>query len=444
MARRRTAARGRRTGGRFMTDIRMAAERGPHWSASAMLALVTLFALVALIWAALARIDQVTIGTGRVIPSRELQVVQSVDGGVVTEILVRQGESVRQGQPLLRLDPTRATATYGSDRASYLGLIAAQARLRAELEGQEPVFPQEVRDEAPSIVSSETALFRGRKTELRSEIDVLRRQRDQRRQEVAELQSRLSNLRGQLTHTRGQLRIAEESVAAGLISQMELLQRRRDVADLTGQIESTRLAIPRARAAIQEADQRIEERTERFRSEALDRLNEIEVELAALGSSIKAQRDMVDRTEVRSPVDGTVNSLAVNTVGGVVKPGETVVEVVPEDDSLLVEARIRPSDVAFLHPGQSAKVRITAFDFAVYGSLTGELERISADTIVDDQGDSFYEIQVRTAETFRDRDDRPLPIRPGMVAEVNIVTGTQTVLDYVMNPIIRVQGRAFQ
>jgi adhesin transport system membrane fusion protein len=229
-----------------------------------------------------------------------------------------------------------------------------------------------------------------------------------------------------------------------VVSKVELLQLEREVNDLAGELESTRLAVPRIEAALQEAERRIDERRLNFRAEAQRELTAVQAEATALAEAITAAADQVKRTAVRSPVRGTIKRLLVTTVGGVVQPGEDLVEIVPLEDSLLVEAQVRPADIAFLHPGQPAKVKVTAYDFSIYGGLDGVVEEISADTITDDRGESFYRIRVRTAENALEHNGRTLPIIPGMTTQVDILTGEKTVMDYLLKPILKAKERALR
>lgn len=423
-------------------DSWAAAKRRPHWAASAVIYAAVAFVVAFVVWAAYAQIDQVVSGAGRVIPSGQVRVVQNLEGGIVREILVRDGDAVAEGDVLLQLDPTRATASFRGDRAEFLGLSASRARLNAEIEGTSPDYPQVVRDEAPHLIASENALMRGRRAELDASVDILRRQVEQRRQELREFESRASSLARGVALAEEELRITEPNVAAGVTSRVELLRLQRDATELRGDLQETRLSIPRARSALAEAQRRVTERGETFRAEALDRLSAIEVQLAARTEDLVALEDQVKRTAVRAPVDGIVSALAVNTIGEVVQPGAKLAEIVPGAETLLIEARIRPEDIAFLFPGQTASVKVTAYDFTIYGDLRGAVERIGADAVTPEDGDPFYRIQVRTDRNHLGSVNEPLPIIAGMTAVVDVRTGETTVLDTLLNPVLRVRDRA--
>lgn len=420
------------------------AARKPHWAASAMVFAAAGFVLVFGLWASIAEIDQVVSGGGRVIPSGQIRVVQNLEGGIVREILVRDGDVVEEGQVLLRLDPTQAQASFRGDRAEYLGLIASRARLQAQAQGGQPDFPPEVAREAPHLITSEQALLRGRRAELDSSVDILERQVQQRREELRELESRARSLADTVSLVEQELAITEPNVAAGITSRVELLRLQREATEARGELRETGIAVTRARSAISEAQRRVVERRETFAAEALTELSAIEIQLSSRQEGLVALEDRVTRREVRAPVAGVVNALAVNTIGEVVQPGQKLAEVVPAAETLLIEARIRPEDIAFLYGGQSASVKITAYDFAIYGDLEGEVESIGADAVTPETGDSYYRVRVRTSDSFFDDNARALPILPGMTAVVDIRTGSTTVLKALLNPVLRVQERALR
>ena len=305
-------------------------------------------------------------------------------------------------------------------------------------------FDPEIMTEAPGVAQSEGALYRARKEALQSELEILRSQAAQREQELTELATRLGQLERSHALALEELEITEPLAASRVVSRVQLLRLEREVNDLAGELEATRLAVPRVEAALREATRRIDERQLSFRAEAQRELTAVQAEAAALQEVITAEADMLSRTEVRSPVRGTVKQLFVNTVGGVIQPGADLVEIVPLEDNLLVEAKVRPADIAFLRPGQPAVVKVTAYDFAIYGGLDAVVEDISADTITDERGESFYRVRVRTHESALHEAGEPLPIIPGMTTQVDILTGEKTVLDYLLKPILRAKERALR
>ena len=426
----------------FAAEVTAARIQGPRAVAILLLFGVVLFFVAAVAWAWWAEIDEVTRGQGTVIPSSQVQVIQNLEGGILKEILVREGEMVEAGQILLRIDDTGFAASLGEQQAARYSLMGQMARLTAESEGGALEFPPELMAEARQLAVNERKLFNARRADLKSQLGILRQQMDQRKQELTELRGQLKQNRSGLVLLEEELQMTEPLVRNGVVPKINLLRLRREVNDLEGLIQSTILALPRAKSAVQEASRRIEERYLNSRSEALRELNAVKAEFAQVEQSILAARDRVVRTDLRSPVRGIVKQLNISTIGGVVMPGMNLMEVVPLDDTLLVEARVLPADVAFLKPGQEATVKLTAYDFAIYGGLPATLERISADTIVDERGDSYYQIIVRTDKSELVHQGKVLPIIPGMVASVDILTGRKTVLDYLLKPILKARNRA--
>lgn len=430
----------------FMPAVHAATRSGARPTAYLLLFIIALFFVVFLSWANVATLDEVTRGDGTVIPSSQIQVVQNLEGGIVAGISVREGEVVDKDQILIRIDQTQAAAGYRESRAKYLSLLAAVARLKAEVDGTEVAFPGEVLDGAPHVAADELSLFASRRSGLKTDLSILRRQEDQRRQELVELRGRLVRLKESYQLVSEELKIIEPLVADGVVSKVELLRLRREANNIKGDREATRLAIPRASSALREATGRIEERKISLRTESLQELNLRSAELAVVAETIASGKDRAFRADVRSPVHGTVKQILVSTVGGVIRPGQELVEIVPLEDTLLIEARIRPADIAFLRPGQDATVKITAYDFSIYGGLKAKVEHISADTIEDEQqkGETFYRIRLRTDRAYLGTEQDPLPIIPGMTASVDILTGEKTVLDYLLKPVLKVRERALR
>jgi adhesin transport system membrane fusion protein len=402
-----------------------------------------LFFVIMLSWASIAEIDEVTKGEGKVIPSSQVQIVQNLEGGILSEIMIREGETVRKNQVMLRIDDTRFSSSLRESRLQFLSLQARSARLLAEANDEDSfVIPADVVKEAPHIGEQERELFASRRSELFSGIGILKQQLAQRKQEVAELQAKEKQLARSLALAQKELDISRPLIEKGAISEIQILRLERQVADLQGELDTMQLAIPRIRYAKEEAEQKINESGLRFRNQSRSEYNTLRAELDQLGESNVALKDRVMRTAVRSPVRGTVKQLLINTVGGVIQPGAELVEIVPLEDTLLIEAKIRPQDIAFLRPGQNATIKFTAYDFAIYGGLTADVEHISADTIADEKGDSFYQVRLRTDRNYLGAASNPLPIIPGMIAEVDVLTGKKTILDYLLKPVLRAKERA--
>lgn len=395
---------------------------------------------VLLLWSAFAVLDEVTRGEGKVIPSRQIQILQSLDGGIVSEILAREGQTVKVGDLLLKVDPTRMVSSLRENQSQYLALLAKGARLRALAEGSRFSPPDEVVKQAPEIVEQERSLYESRRAELDATIGVARQQSAQRSQELVSVRARREQASQSYTLTAKELEMTRPLVRTGAVSDVELLRLERDVARYRGERDSANSDIPRLESAVAESARKIQEVELTFRNTARSELSEVNAKLNALSEGSTALEDRVKQTEIRSPVNGTVKQLKVNTVGGVVQPGKDVIELVPSDDALLLEARVLPRDIAFLRPGQKALVKFTAYDFAVYGGLDATLEQIGADSVVDEKGNAFFVVKVRTLSNTIGQ--QKLPIIPGMVAEVDILTGKKTVLSYLLKPILRAKAKA--
>lgn len=408
-----------------------------------LLAVIAFFATF-LVWAAWAELDEVTRGEGKVIPSKQIQVIQNLEGGILAELFVREGQIVEEGQVLLRIDNIRAESDYREKRARYLSLMAAVGRLQAEIEDAKLVFPPEVLSEAREVAEKEAMLFASRQEHLDKEVQILRSQAQQREQELKELETKLGQYERSLELAREELRLAEPAARRGDMSQSVFIKLQREVNDLRGAVEATRASIVRVRAAVREANQKVERAYSSFRSQAQEELTQKAAELAGIREIVQAGADRVRRTEVRAPLRGTIKQIKINTIGGVVQPGQDILEIVPLEDTLLLEAHIRPSDIAFVRPGLNATVKITAYDYSIYGDLKGVVEDISADTITNERGESFYRVRVRTHQNHLGTDDKPLMIMPGMTAEIDVLTGRKTVLQYLLKPLIKAKARALR
>lgn len=402
------------------------------------LSLLAVFAL--LTWASYAKIDEVVRGEGKVVPSRQVQVVQSLDGGVVEEILVRPGQSVETGEVLLRIDPTRFSSSLGENRAERLSLSARAARLEALASGAPFAAPEEVLRESPELVEMERRVFESRTNEINAAIRSANEQLNQRRQELRETEANRDQAASSCSLTSRELQVTRPLLKSGAVSEVDLLRLQRDVARFCGERKAAEAQIDRILAAIEEAESRVSEAELGPRNQAATELSEIRGKLSTLQEGQAALVDKVRLAEVRSPVKGTVKTLMSNTVGGVVQPGKDILDIVPTDDSLLLEVRINPRDIGFLYPGQHAEVKFTAYDFSIYGGLDAVVETIGADTVTDEQGNSYYVVKVRTDRAYVGDDERP--IMPGMVAEVHILTGKRTIMQYLLKPVLRAKSNA--
>ena len=403
-----------------------------------MLVSIAAFFLIFVMWANLATLDEVTRGDGKVIPSTEVQKLQSLEGGIVDEFMVREGDAVEAGQVLMRLRDVQASSDLGANQKRYLGLLAKVQRLKAEAEGlATPAFTEQVMKGAPDSVKEELEAFKANTANLQSQSVVLEQQQMQREQEVSGLKTRISDLREVLRLSRQERDMIAPLVDRGSAPKVELLQLERGIKERQTELNSVSASLKQAESAVAEADARINELKSSVKAQAQTELSATMIEMNTVKETLSGLSDKKERTEIRSPVDGTVKDIVISTVGGVVQPGEDIIEIVPKDDQLIIEARIRPSDIAFLHPGQQAIVKITAYDFSIYGGLKGELIDISADTLTDEQGETFYRVRIRTKETALVRKGEVLEIIPGMVASVDILTGEKTVMEYILKPLIK-------
>ena len=403
--------------------------------------MAALVVVALIVWAAFARVDEVTKGDGRVVPSRQLQVLQSLDGGVVEQILVHEGDKVEAGQLLLRVDPTRATSAVRDSAAQGIALAARVARLRALALGTAFLPPTPTNDDERAIVNGEKQLYDSRVTELSTQVSIVRQQLSQHEQELAEMQAKKFAAQRALELSTQELNQTRPLLQTGAVSEVDILRLERDTTKNKGDVDQASAQIGRVEASIQESNRKIQETELAFRNEAGRDLAEAMGKLNALNEGAVGLADRVDKAQVKSPVRGRVQRLLANTVGGVVEPGKDIVEIVPLDDSLVLDARVQPRDIAFIHPGQKANVKFTAYDFSIYGGLDATVENISPDTVIDEKGNAFYVVRVRT--TLASFDEK-MPIIPGMTAEVDILTGKKTVLSYLLKPVLKVKSYALR
>lgn len=401
---------------------------------------IAVLALGALaVWAAFAEIDEVTRGEARVVPTSQVQVVQSVDGGVVKEIHVKEGEVVAAGQLLLRVDPTRFESNMQESRMNQLALQVKVLRLQALTRGTPFTPPAELQREVPDVVAQEMRLYESRKAEISAQVSISQNQLSQRQQELNEVRARRDQAERGMELMAREINATRPLVATGAVSEVEIMRLERESARLRGDREQATAQIARVQAAILEASRKIEEVTLTSRNQMSAELSETMSKVAILSEGGKALEDKVKQADIKSPVRGTVKRLLVNTPGAVVQPGKEVVEVVPLDDALILEVKILPKDIGFLRPGQTAVVKFTAYDFAIYGGLEADVIHIGADSVQDEKGNAFYTIRVRTRKPSL---GPGLAVIPGMVAQVEILTGKKTILSYLLKPVLRAKANA--
>jgi adhesin transport system membrane fusion protein len=418
-------------------------KRSPHW----LLAAIIGFCLVALAWAWLAQIDEIARGEAKVITASQTQYVQNLEGGIIDKILVQEGDLVKKNQVLFELDRVRFASAYREGRQGELGLRAKVARLTAEVQGSALKMPPDVVRSAPALADNETAVHRARLADLAGKNAVLREQLAQRTQEVVELRSRRARTQEQLEILTREIAITAPMVKEGAVSEVELLRLQRESTRIRGDLDAATLAIPRAQSAIEEAKRKMQDNESQFRSQAAGELSAARNELAKVAEAVPGLEDKMARTQVRSPVNGVVKTIANKTPGGVVQPGTPLAEIVAVEDSLLVEARIRPQDIAFVALGQKATVKLATYDYSIYGGVEGKLVYVSADSIQPQAQpglvtEPYYVAHVRTLKPGIEYRGKLLPVIPGMSGQVDILTGRRSVLYYLLKPINKVLERS--
>ena len=420
-----------------------AASRGTSYWPIILFLNIGIVALI--IWAYLSEIEEVTNGSGKVIPSSQLQVIQSLEGGIVSLVSVEEGDIVEPNQLLMQIDDTSFSSRLGELKRQEASLNAERIRLLAEA-GQEASlsFPADLEKTASVAVAAERQVFRSRRAQLAGELDVLQTRLEQRRAELAELAARESKIKSTLQPLNKEVKLTQNMFRRGIVPEIEYLRLTSRQAELSGDLEVVSASVPKVEASIREAKKQLETTTNTYVLTARERLAKLEAELAVVRETMTAATDRVSRTQLRSPVRGVVNKINAKTVGAVVQPGSGLIEIVPLDDGLLIEASIRPQDVAFIKPGDEASVKLTAYDYLIYGSLRGQVTRIGADSISDANGDQFFQVIIRTEKNYLGEDENKNPIIPGMVATVDLQTGKNTVLSYLLKPILRAKGEAMR
>ena len=407
--------------------------------ARALLWMVFLTFAALLVWAGLAPIDEVARGEGKVIPSSQLQVVQTLDGGVVETLSVEEGDLVRKGQLLVSIESTRFDSDVAEQTSRELSLRADIVRLRALVNETEIVFPEEFVERVPELVVVQKSLFENSRNELKEQKMIYQQQLEQRQADLREAQSARRQYKEVLSLASRELNLKRPLLASGAVSEVDLIKLEREISNARGELSQAEAAISRSRSAIAEAESKVRETRLVMTNRWRERLSEAVSELAATQEVMSGLRDRVSKTQIVAPVDGTVQRLFAKTVGGVVAPGQDVVEIVPVDDELLVEARVSPKDIAFIRKGQEAIIKFSAYDFAVFGGLKATVQHISADTITDENDNTYYLTRLRTeAQGFSDQ----LAIIPGMTVQVDILTGEKTVLEYLLKPVVRATSQA--
>lgn len=429
-----------------------------------LLYVITGFCFCVLIWAYFAALDEVTVGSGKVIPSSQIQVVQNLEGGILSKIFIKEGQKVTKGEELLRIDDTRFLADFREKEQEVMQLQRRAVRLKAELASvkwsknisprlwkqQIKIIPQSFnislaeQETFSDIYRTEVASFNANISNFKKQLNVMANQIQQKEQEVESLKSRVKHVQTSYQLGLEELNLTEPLANKGVISPVEFLKLKRQINELKQQMEEAELALPRSRTALTESISKRQTLVSEYQKETQELLTKVEAQLAQLTEKQVNLKDKVNRTSITSPVTGTIKALNVNTEGGVIQPGMDLVEIVPIEDQLLIEAKVSPKDIAFLRPGLKAIVRFTAYDFAIYGGIEGKLENISADSFEDEKGVSYYLITVRTVDNYLGDKSKKLPIIAGMTASVDVMTGKKTVLEYLLKPILRAQQSALR
>jgi adhesin transport system membrane fusion protein len=413
--------------------------RKMRWALYFWLIAISLFIL----WASLTQIDEITRGEGKVVPSGENKLVQNLEGGIVKEIFVKVGDSVKKGEPLLKIDNEKSEAQHNSTAIKLLELEAKEIRLHAESNGKPFEVSEALEEKMPLFIANERSLYQSRQQELTAQINALIDKKIQKEQELKETEEKIIHLKRTDTLINEEVRMMKPMVEQGVKSKVAFMKLQREQSQIKSDLTSAQNSIPRLKAGISEIENNIKEAEITFQNKAKEELNEVIAEKMRVKENSEALSDQIDRTIVRSPINGVIQKLYINTVGGVIQPGEDLVEIVPTDDVLWLEVKIKPSDIAFIYPGQKAVVKVSAYDFAIYGSLDGEVAHISADTTQDQKGNVFYTIHVKTKKNYLGDEKNPLKIIPGMTVSVDIMTGKKSVMDYILKPILKAKQYTF-
>ena len=399
--------------------------------------------LIFIVWASFAEVDEITRGSGEVIPFGENQVIQNLEGGIVQAIDVQEGDRVTAGEILLKIGNSESYSQYASNELTLGELQAKAYRLYAEA-NDKPFVAEATEDpELASLIELERNLYMTDKVQFEAQDSVIVQQIEQKKHELTEAEKKVEHLETALSLVNEEITMTEPMVEEGVKSRVDFLRLKRDANDIHERLTAARLSMPRFQSVITEYRKKREENRLLFKSKAQSELTKVSAEIERIKANKTALSDQVERTVVRSPVDGIVQRLFVHTISGVVKPGEDLVEIVPSDDNLYLEVKIKPSDIAFIHPGADAMVKVSAYDFAIHGGLKGTVISISPDTVTDEQGDTYYKIHIKTEKNFLGSPEQPKKIITGMTVDADIVTGQKTVMQYILKPILKSKQYVF-
>ena len=426
----------------FMEELEAATRLKPSVTSNLMLIAVT--ALIGAIgfWASVSEIEEITHGGGQVVPSQEIQVVQSLEGGILTELLIQEGQQVKKGEVLARVNDVAFASEERGAEARSLALKAKKVRLEAEASGAEFKMPEDIKSQFPDIARNEEALYYSRKEELENAKSILDNKISSARAEIAEVQAKINRLASSRKLLNEELAITSQMVAKKAMPKIEEIRLNRELATVSGQIREASQQKRGVEAELRQAQKERKDREDKFKSQVLGELNDVESQISQVSESLTAMGDRVDRTEIRSPVDGIVNKIMLKTIGGIIEPAMKLIEVVPLDNNLKITAKVTPQEIAFLRPSQPVNIKLSAYDPQRYGSLSGKLTRIGANSVTDREGNVFFEIEVVADRNYLGTEEKPLPITPGMVAEIEIITGKRTIASYLLKPVLRAKDKA--
>ena len=423
-------------------------DRGPRLAARALVGALSGFLLLALAWMSVAKLDISVHAIGQVTPSSKVQLIQSLEGGIVGEIAVHEGQSVKKNDLLAYVENLQYAAEQGEDQHNLWATQAAIIRLDAELAGRTPVFSAELEQRVPDMVAKERNLWLTREKERNDALETAHRQVTQREQELVEVKARIASFSSLLASSAESLAMEEKLAAQGAGARADYLRAQQEATRVEGDLDAARTSIPRLEAAIQEGRSRAAEVVSHARAESSRERSKLEAEAASLTAKLTGSNDRVARRELRSPMDGVVNRLLINTVGGVAKAGETIMELVPVQDTLLITARVKPADIAFIRPGQDAIIGITAYDSSIFGRLDGKVLRVGADAVPDPKPQSdnplYFEVVLETDRNYLGKPEQRLVISAGMAADASIHTGKRTLMEYMLKPVIKTFDKALR
>jgi adhesin transport system membrane fusion protein len=406
---------------------------------------IALFLVLALLWMSWAKLDISVQASGRVIPSSRVQEIQSMEGGIIQAIAVKEGQMVRRGDLLMRLENLQFNSDLGESRHTYWGAQAAQVRLDAEINGHPPVFSKQLIAAAPELVAEQQALWRSRMQDRANANETLKKQLAQREEELAETRSRIATMGELLIDARENLAMEDKLMKQGAGARADYLTAKQRVSSLQGDLDAARVSVQRLQAAIQEARSRLAEADSRFIAEASRERSDAQLKVATTSQQLTARADKVSRRDLHAPMDGIVNRVLLNTVGGVAQAGQTLMELVPAQDKLQISVRVKPADIAFIHPGQNAKIRISAYDSSIFGTLEGKVKRVGADALVDkERQESYFEAILETERNYLGDAAERLTISPGMAADASILTGKRTLMAYLLKPVVKTLDKSLR